>query len=246
MNLPTKIVVWLALMGALGTEPSHSESLNARDFPLKANVFAAVGKEYVVIKDNPWLLRLNGYVRNVFPVASFMKVPDAEACLGSASKPTCNRLELRKPTSFRIVEVVVPSMSEDRSPGHRCPTILAFCFYKVQLEGEGTAYVSIYEFEQVLGFSTAEAARHPALHQISPKTPDAMWKFFRDNYYREFRAKGIKEGFTMEDVLLSSWGRPAHKTHTTSAAGTTDVWLYNRGSSVVFVDGVVAQVTTSE
>jgi len=49
-------------------------------------------------------------------------------------------------------------------------------------------------------------------------------------------------GMTLDEVSQSTWGEPSSKRRSTSANGTTEVWVYNGKGSVYFFNGRVSQI----
>lgn len=49
-------------------------------------------------------------------------------------------------------------------------------------------------------------------------------------------------GMTLDEVTESTWGAPSSKRRSTSANGTTEVWVYNGKGSIYFFNGRVSQI----
>lgn len=49
-------------------------------------------------------------------------------------------------------------------------------------------------------------------------------------------------GMTPAEVLASTWGEPSNKRTSTSANGTTEVWVYSESRTVYFFNGKVSQI----
>jgi hypothetical protein len=54
--------------------------------------------------------------------------------------------------------------------------------------------------------------------------------------------RDVSEGMTASEVLQSAWGAPSSKRSSTSANGTTEVWLYSGNRSIYFFNGKVTQI----
>lgn len=49
-------------------------------------------------------------------------------------------------------------------------------------------------------------------------------------------------GMTPDDVLASTWGAPTNKRSSSSANGTTEVWVYSDNRTIYFFNGKVSQI----
>lgn len=82
--------------------------------------------------------------------------------------------------------------------------------------------------------STAQTKTIPVSTQPKPASPGVQ---------NTSTAKGdVTEGMTTAEVLQSTWGTPSSKRVSTTANGTTEVWLYPGNRSIYFFNGKVTRV----
>lgn len=58
----------------------------------------------------------------------------------------------------------------------------------------------------------------------------------------EKRRRGVSIGMSKEDVLASSWGRPASVNRTSTQYGTQEQWVYGDGNYLYFKNGVLTAI----
>lgn len=58
----------------------------------------------------------------------------------------------------------------------------------------------------------------------------------------EAKKQGVRIGMSRESVIMTNWGRPERISHTTTAAGETEMWFYRGMNSLYFVNGSLAAI----
>lgn len=209
-----------------------------------AKVKSQVGKSYYIQKDHPYLSKHRSSAYFADHLASFQRVPDATSCSMTSGK--CSAISFDKKTKFTVKALIIPDGESPTSPKNlRCPQLISECFLQVTLEDSTVAFIRYLNFESALGISSAIFTNHPGLLQIDPvEIDERSGSSTRKILARRFKKMGVKLGFTKEDVLISQWGRPASKLHSTGGYGTIDLWTYPSGS-ITFVNDVVTDITNS-
>ena len=109
---------------------------------------------------------------------------------------------------------------------------------------EASKLVSAYGVVKDPEFTTLTTVVREGMATAEKAKLDAQ-KATADKADRERRRhEGVRVGMTMNDVLLSSWGRPENVNKTVTTRGTSEQWIYRGNQYLYFDNGVLTAIQT--
>lgn len=242
-------MLFIAFLLSFSTNLLAQEKIySLADFPKKEKwYFDMVGKEYIAKRDNEYLIEEHGISDvDLFSYKPFLKTPSMYSCYTTEK---CERKRIYSNQKFVIENIVSPSDNETndglhQEPQYSCSQTVAFCYYKLKFDDGDIAYLSVIGLQEMENFGNAVLRKHLGFEQIVPVVHDAEWKKSKSFATKEFKKIGAKLGFTKEDVLMTAWGAPRSKTHTSYKNLDVDVWFYE-GGMLTFTDEYLTQITTT-
>ena len=222
---------------------AQEKTMLAKDFS-KDNIFGAfdqIGKEFTVKKDNLYLLARQGSA--AYESVIFQKRPDSTTC----THEFCDRKIFPIKHKFVIESIVSPIGKEltQTTSEYVCANYTLWCYYKVKFDDGDISYVKVARFDEASNPINAVARNFPGLFQITPISPNKLWKYYEKSFNKHFKKVGVKEGYSQEDVLKSQWGKPQMKTRSSFNNIDIEIWTYS-GGMLTFDDGYVTRITTTQ